>query len=119
MNEVAKALYDFWSSFGLNACVEGYVPDEWQMPYITYSLTKPEWRSQGLHYARVWYRDTSYNAISEKLKEIEDRIGDGYSIPTDSGFICIYKDSQFIQFQPDEDVTVKIAYLSLILEANC
>jgi len=118
MNEVAKALYNFWSSFGLPACVEGYVPDDWQLPYITYSLVRPEWRSQATHYARIWYRDSAYTGITDIIKSIESRIDGGVTIPVGDGFIAIFKDSQFVQFIPDEDVTVKTAYLSLILEVN-
>lgn len=118
MNGIAQALYEFWSSFGLPACVEGYVPDDFSLPYITYSLEMPEWRSQGSCYARVWYRDTSYNAITQKVDEIKNRIGDGVSMQVGDGFIALYKDMQFVQFQPSDDVTIKIAYLSLTIEAN-
>lgn len=118
MIETARALYVFWSSFGLNAYVEGYVPDDAEMPYITYSLANPEWRSQGTHYARLWYRSTSYQGILSKAHEIETAIGDGITLPAADGFVALWKENQFVQLEEDEDVTVKCAYLSLIIEAN-
>lgn len=119
MNEVATALYEFWSSFGLPAFVEGYVPDDLEPDfYITYSLVQPDWRSQATHYARLWHRSKSYVEITNKIEEIQSRIGEGISIPCGDGFIAIFKDSQFVQFIPDADVDWKNAYLSLILEVN-
>lgn len=119
MNEVAETLYNFWSSFGIPAFVEGYVPDDFKGTfYLTYSLVTPDWRSQATHYARVWQRSESYVEITNLVEQISDRIGEGITIPCGNGFIAIFKDSQFIQFIPSDDVTWKNAYLSLILEVN-
>lgn len=119
MTDTATTLYSFWSSFGIPAYPEYNVPDGATMPYITYEITEPEWRSQTNIHARVWYRDTSYVPIVAKLDNISDRIGEGVLLPSGEGFILLFKDSQFIQFQPYEvDSDVKIAYLSMIMENN-
>lgn len=124
MKDVAKALYDFWSSFGLPAYPENNVPysndgvNPVDPPYITYRITRPEWRTQVSTYARVWYKDTSYIAISNKVDQIESRIGEGVMLPTESGFILLFKDLNFCQFEPTEDSRLKVAYLSLIEEAD-
>ena len=119
MNNLAEILYDFYSSFGVPAFVEGYVPDDNTAElYITYSLAQPEWLSQTTHYARVWHRSTSYAQITQLIDSISSRIGMGISFPADSGSIYLFKDSQFIQFQNSDDLDWKIAYLSMIIEAN-
>lgn len=124
MKDVAKALYDFWSSFGLPAYPENNVPysndgvNPVDPPYITYRITRPEWRTQVSTYARVWYKDTSYKAITEKVDQIEGRIGEGLMLPTDGGFLLLFKDLNFCQFEPTEDSRLKVAYLSLIEEAD-
>lgn len=124
MRDVAKALYDFWSSFGLPAYPENNVPyteDGVTLvdpPYITYRIVRPDWRNQVSTYARVWYKDTSYIAISNKVDEIESRIGEGVMLPTDNGFLLLFKDLNFCQYEPTEDTRMKVAYLSLIEEAN-
>lgn len=124
MKDVAKALYDFWSSFGLPAYPENNVPysedgvNPVDPPYITYRITRPEWRTQVSTYARVWYKDTSYIAISNKVDQIESRIGEGVMLPTDNGFLLLFKDLNFCQFEPTEDSRLKVAYLSLIEEAD-
>lgn len=119
MTDTATTLYAFWNSFQIPAYPEYNVPDDVDMPYITYELVEPEWRSQITAYARVWYRDTSYVSITQKLDEISDRIGEGLLLPSGDGYILLFKDVQFIQFQPYEvDDSVKIAYLSMIMENN-
>lgn len=119
MNNIAEILYQFWSSFGVPAFVEGYVPDDNTAElYITYSLVQPEWMAQTTHYARVWQRSTSYAQITQLIDSISSRIGLGISLPAESGSIYLFKDSQFIQFQQSDDLDWKIAYLSMIIEAN-
>lgn len=115
MRDVATTLYSFWNSFGIPAYPEYNIPDDVEMPYITYEITESDWRTATGMHARVWYRDTSYVPISTMLDRISDRIGEGLSLEFDDGFMTLFKDSQFIQFQPYEvDDEVKIAYLSLI-----
>lgn len=119
MVNTATALYSLWSSFGIPAYPEYNIPDEAEMPYITYEIVKPDWRYQSNTHVRVWYRDTSYVSITNILDAISRRIGEGLLLPLSDGFLILFKDMQFIQFQPYEaDDGVKVAYLSLILEAD-
>lgn len=123
MMDVARALYQFWSGFGIPAYVEGYIPDNSVTdgtpvvpPYISYQLATPYWKNNQSLHATIWYRDTSYAAITAKVDAIANAIGEGLSIPLDGGFMVLYKDANFCQFQPfDDDNTVKMAYLSLQL----
>ena len=118
MRETEKTLYDFWSGFQIPAFVEGYVPDDQALPYITYQLLKTNWRSQSATYARVWYYDTSYDAITSKVNQIEAAIGEGITLPSGDGFIFLAKDINFCQFQPTDTDGLKVAYLQLITETN-
>lgn len=118
MKQAAKTLQDFWSAFGLPAFVEGYVPDDQALPYITYQLLKPYWKQQVSTYARVWYYDRSYVDITEKVNQIETVIGEGITLKSGDGFIFLAKDVNFCQFQPTDTEGLKVAYLQLILEAN-
>jgi hypothetical protein len=119
MRATATALYSFWSSFGIPAYVEGYVPDDAVEPYITYELKKPNWTSLTVTTTRVWYRDTSYIGITGKVDEIGERIGEGVLISCGEGFLQLFKDDEFVQFQPYEaDDSVKVAYLSMTMENN-
>ena len=118
MTNVAKALYEFWSSFGLPAYVEDTVPDDANLPYITYRLVVPDWRDSAMTYARVWYRSTSFTAISAKVDEIDAAIGEGISIPTNGGAVYLSKGSPFQQYQSmSDDGMLKVIYLNIIINA--
>ena len=71
MINTAKALYEFYSGFGLPAYTVSTVPDDAQLPYITYSLIETEPLESATHYAQVWYRDTSNAALLAKVDEIK------------------------------------------------
>lgn len=119
MLQTSKALYTFFSAFGIPAYVEDSVPNEVKAPYITYELAEPDWRGSASIHARVWYRDESFRAITAKVDEIRAALGEGASIPTESGAVYLWADDNWAQFQPMAgDYTLKCAYLSLILQAN-
>ncbi len=126
MHDTALALNRFFSSFGLPAFVENCVPDvpgengviePFTPPYITYELREPEPGKQCSLVARVWYLDTSFDAITRKVDEIKDAIGPGIRIPAGDGVIGMWMDDNFCQFQPPDEPKIKIAYLMLIIGA--
>jgi hypothetical protein len=120
MTEVAEALYSFFSSFEIPAYVEEIIPDDAQLPYITYRLVDPAWGEQVSLPARIWYKDTKLTSINAKSADIKQAIGQGKSIKTKSGFVTIFADTNFAQYQPydsEGQSNVKVVYLSLILEA--
>lgn len=118
MTNTAKALYKFFSGFGIPAYVEYAPPDDAQLPYITYQLVSPDWRESATMYARVWYRSTSFAAINAKVDEIAASIGEGKSIPTEGGAVYLSKGTPFAQYMPMEgDDTLKVVYLNLIINA--
>lgn len=118
MTNTAKALYSFFSSFGLPAYVEDCVPDGAELPYITYQLVSPDWRDSALMYARVWYRSTSLVAINAKVDEISAAIGESKSIPTDGGTVYLSRHSDFSKIMPMEgDNTLKCMLLNIVINA--
>lgn len=119
MTQTASALYRFWSGFGIPAYADDNVPDDAQYPYITYELEFPDWSQEVVASARLWYRDTSFTAMAEKLDEICEQLDPGASIKTESGSVKLFWDTNKIQFLPyDIEPDVKVAYLSYILAAH-
>lgn len=119
MTNVARALYRFFSGFSLPAYVENSVPDDAELPYITYQLIDPDWRADGTSlYARIWYKDTSYNAVSAKVDEIKAEVGEMASIPTEGGAIYIAPSTPYVQVMPMDDTTIKAAYMLFTLIGN-
>lgn len=120
MTNTARALYQFFSSFGLPAYAKNNVPDEAEPPYITYEEKRPEPLAKCLLHAWVWYRGTTMTDVLGKCDEIEAAIGTGVTIPTPGGFVALFRDNDtpFAQEQPDPDKTIRVMYLTMILHAN-
>lgn len=122
MTNTAKALYEFFSGFGLPAYVVGAVPDETpdgqpvNLPYITYQLREPHWRTQSQIYAELWYRSTSLVPITAKTDEIRAAIGEGLSIPTEGGAIYLSEFTAEPMYMEGDD-TLKRMYMTMTLEA--
>lgn len=123
MTNTAKALYGFFSSFGLPAYVIGSVPDETpdkqpvRPPYITYQLTEPNWRTPTQIYAELWYRSTSVVPLNAKTDEIRAAIGEGLSLPTDGGAIYLYEFNAEPMYMEGDD-TLKRMYMTMTIEAT-
>ena len=118
MINVATALYEFFSGFGIPAYEENSVPDTATYPYITYRLIQPEWHEAGSLYANVWYRGSSLSPLLAKVDQISNAIGEGKSIKTPDGVIYLHKDMLFFQMLTQEnDEMVKCGYLSLVINA--
>lgn len=120
MTNTAIALYEFFSGFGIPAYEENSVPDDAEMPYITYQIVDPDWSETGSISASVWYEGVSYKDLDAKVDEIKAKTDGGIRIPTkDDGCLYIFKDSPFAQTQPTDRDDVKVAYLLFVFHALC
>lgn len=116
MYKVAAALKTFFSGFGLPAYAESSVPENVQLPYITYSLAEPEWDQKASMYARVWDKTKSNDGIIRKADQILADIGRGKRIPLeDSGELVIWPENAQVQIQTDGDY--RYAYINLSINA--
>lgn len=117
MTNTAMALYGFWSGFDLPAYGVGTVPDEAELPYITYSIVETEPLQPGTHYAQVWYRDTGNAALLATVDKIKAAIGAGVSIPCEGGYVALRPASPYVQLNVDADPANRYAYINL--QINC
>ena len=117
MTNTAVALYTFFSGFGLPAYVIGCVPDDAEVPYITYQLREPDWRSPTQLYAELWYRSTSLVQINAKADQIRAAIGEGKSIPTPNGAIYLCEFTAEPLYMEGDD-TLKRMYMTFTLYAH-
>lgn len=115
-----QGLQSFWESFGIPAYDENNVPDDAQMPYITYQASIGSFEDRVPLSASVWYYGTSWKPISNKVDEISRRLkgwtlvklGDGEYI-----FIAKNDNSQFAQRMRDESSNLtKRIYLTIFAE---
>lgn len=118
----ASALYNFFSSFGIEAYEETLVPtgDEApKFPYLTYQLVTDSFDNEVIIPVSLWYRsEASLLALNIKTDEISQRIGrGGVFLDCDGGKIWIKRGSPFAQTMSDpEDNTIKRKYINITAE---
>lgn len=117
MNSI-QALNSFWNSFGLEAYDETKVPDGAQLPYITYGVSKDSFGNTLMQNASLWYRSSSWTAITEKEQEIADFITrGGRTIAYDGGALWIQRSTPWAQRMNDSsDDTIRRIVLSVLIE---
>lgn len=116
MNKL-QALNVFWSGFGLPAYDETAVPDDAQLPYITYEARFDGFNRTIMGSASIWYYGTSLAEVSEKALQISDRLGlGGGVVPYDGGVLWIKKASPFAQRMTDPNDMIKRMVLNLQYE---
>ena len=114
LNTAAK-LKMFFSNFGIPAYTLESVPDDVELPYITYPLYEPEWDEQGNTYCQVWYRKQNLEALLAKADKIVAAIGTGLVIPMTGGYLALYTGTPMIQIMSDD--YSQSAYINLIINA--
>lgn len=115
----AQALNLFWSSFGLPAYDETTVPDDAEMPRITYNVATDSLNNVLPLSASLWYRSKSWEDITKKSEEIAEAItGHGYiSYPIDGGYLWIVKGTPFAQrMRDDNDDMIRRIYINITAE---
>ena len=116
MTSIAKALYAFYSGFGLPAYPEDGVPSDAALPYITYTIVQPHFLDSAVHQARIWYQSDSYVGVNAKADEIISAVGDGLKLRAGDGTVCLRAGTA--QHMPIEGKPeIKIVYLNFQLNA--
>lgn len=118
----ASALYNFFSSFGIEAYEETLVPtgeEAPKFPYLTYQLITDSFDNEVLIPVSLWYRsEASLLALNTKTEEISQRIGrGGVFLDCDGGKIWIKRGSPFAQTMSEpEDNTIRRKYINITAE---
>ena len=112
----AQTINSFWNSFKIPAYDMYSVPTDAQMPYITYEYAEDNLDNAVMLSASIWYKSTSWLAVSGKAAEIAESIGNGKILKTDEGYIYITRGTPFIQRLPDTDDTIRRIHINLQVE---
>lgn len=119
MTTKAKALHDFFNSFGVKAYVNTNVPDDVAFPYLTYQYAVNSFGDGDVPITvNLYYYTDSEQIPNEKAEEISLAIGrGGKTIPCDDGLIWIKKGLPFITSVVNEaDQSIKQRYMNMYLE---
>lgn len=112
-----QALHNFWSGFGLTAYDENSVPDEAEMPYITYNVVTDCFDTEVSLTASLWYRSLSWVDITNLAYQISKAIGySGKTLKTDDGYLWLKRGQPFAQRMGDDDKNIKRMYINITAE---
>lgn len=114
------AVYQFMSSFGIDAYAATATPDDAEFPYLTYDLVVGEWGGGELNMpVNIWYRTSGEAPLNAKVREIGKRLGiGGATIPCDGGMLWLKKGSPWAQAVrvEGEDENIKRRYVNINIE---
>ena len=113
-----QSLHAFWSGFGLVAYDENSVPDKTAFPYITYEAREDFFNNTVALSASLWYRSSSWTAITEKEEQIADFIGrGGRTVAFDGGAFWIKRGQPWAQRMSDQsDEMIRRIVLNIEIE---
>ena len=103
-----------WESHGVPAYDQNSVPDDAEMPYITYQATTADFEVPVSLSASIWYEGSSWKPVSLKADEISRSLKK--IVRVQGGYIFLTRGSPFAQRMPDTDVNVKRIYINLMAE---
>lgn len=114
-----QVIDEFWNSFSWDAYDEYSVPDDVKYPYITYSAATGDLDTPVTLYANLYDRSPSWERVSLKALEIEDRLTTMVpsAIQFDHGRLYLTKGSPFSQrMEEPNDEQVRRVYLNITAE---
>lgn len=119
MTGLHRALYGFWSSFGMEAYLTGHVPKAAGYPYVTFEASEGAAFGKTYLTAFAWYKAASGENVNARraafLDAVRDRIGPGGLRLDGDGVLCaIYPNEvNFLSYYDDpEDADVAGARVS-------
>lgn len=116
MYKATAALDAFLSGFDIDVYQVNTVPEGAAFPYITYSISSPEWNQKASMYIQVWDRTKSNERIIRKADQITAAIGEGVRIPlSGDGYLVIWPETPLVQIMVDGDY--RSAYINLSINA--
>lgn len=115
MASTARALYDFFSGFGLPAYTSDTVPSDEDVRHITYPMKDPEWNQPTTMYCEVHDRSRSNEFILGVADSIIAEIGQGLVISCEGGFIKLQLENPVVQILTDGDF--RRAYINMSMNA--
>lgn len=111
MRDVNAALYQFWSGFGVPAYRSGRVPDDAELPYITFDAAVGEFGYRTILTAYNWHKAPGATAAAADLLDaIARKIpNSGFMLPVDGrGYMLIYRNGgefqSYVEDEMDKDV---------------
>lgn len=113
----AQCLNAFWSEFGLIAYDETSVPDNAELPYITYETAISDFDRPIPLSASVWYRSSSWTGVTAMADRIIKTIGKHTRRRyTDGGIIITLQSPEYIRLSDSADDMIRRIVINVTVE---
>ena len=112
------AVQAFLSSFGVPAYPASAVPEQAEMPYLTYELPIGAWGDgDASMLVNLWCRTESEAEPNARAARLAERLGlGGVVLACDGGAMWLRRGSPFCQPVADTDPSVKRRYINIDIE---
>lgn len=114
-----QAMQNFFEGFGWKAYDESELPDDAEMPRLTYGLVTDSLDNPVSMAISLWDRSHSWKSVTEKAKEISEALTFMHppAIPCDEGRIYITPGTPFTQrMLESSDPMIRRIYINLEIE---
>jgi len=113
-----QAFQKFWKGFDIPAYDSNSVPDDAELPYITYSMIYDSFGVTLSSTVSLWYRGTSWSAVTQKAFQVSDKITrGGFLVSYDEGVFWIRRGTPWAQRMSDpKDDSIRRILLSIEIE---
>ena len=109
-----QAQHTLWNSFKWKAYDENTVPDDAQMPYITYEAVSGSIGGTMNVSASLWDRSNRWDIVSQKADDIEKNIN--RQIPIIGGYLKVRKPENNFAVRRDDPSDTRIRRIILTVE---
>ena len=114
------AVHRFLSGLGMPAYPQAAVPDDAELPYLTYALVVGDWDEGEVNIpVTMWFRTSSEAIPNAAVRAVKDAVPrGGVMVPCDGGALWVKRGSPFAQavvVDGDED-GMKRRYVNLDFE---
>ena len=112
-----QALHNFWSSFDVPAYDRNTVPEDAELPYITYEVTDGNMFEQNVITGIIWDRSTSWANVTAIKDKVANLIGlGGYTANYDNGLMWIKRATPFAQRLAGEEDGIREIVINVEIE---
>lgn len=112
-----QAIHSFWSEFGVPAYDENTVPDDAQLPYITYEVSTDVFGNEVISSASIWDRATSWARVTDILYLISEELGiGGTTRKYEGGLMWIKRGTPFSRRIPDDNQEIRHVSMNIEME---
>lgn len=112
-----QALQKFWEQFDVPAYDSSTVPEDAELPRITYEVITDNFGAQNVLTASIWDRSRSWGSVTSILHKVEQSLGyGGQTLKYENGLLWVKRGVPFAQRMNDPDDSIRRIVINIEVE---